>query len=93
MTGDEVRLLDNDYALLFVRGERAVIDRKYDIMKHPNIKRTEDGGAEAYAHQRAVPDYSLPDLPYGEEDLEYIEIMEDPDEEGETDETEEEGHE
>ena len=93
LTGDEVRLLDNDYALLFVRGERAVIDRKYDIMKHPNIKRTEDGGAEAYAHQRAVPDYSLPDLPYGEEDLEYIEIMEDPDEEGETDETEEEGHE
>ena len=93
LTGDEVRLLDNDYALLFVRGERAVIDRKYDIMKHPNIKRTEDGGAEAYVHQRAVPDYSLPDLPYGEEDLEYIEIMEDPDEEGETDETEEEGHE
>lgn len=35
MTPDEVRTLDNDYALLFIRGERPVMDKKYDILKHP----------------------------------------------------------
>ena len=47
---DEVRLLDNRYAILFIRGERPVIDRKYDIMAHPNIALTVDGGAESYRH-------------------------------------------
>lgn len=37
MTPDEVRMLDNRYSLLFVRGERPVKDLKYDILKHPNI--------------------------------------------------------
>ena len=36
MTPDEVRTLDNDYAILFIRGEKPVIDKKYDILKHPN---------------------------------------------------------
>ncbi len=45
-------MLDNQYALLFVRGERAMMDRKYDLMKHPNIKMTEDGGAEAYNYAK-----------------------------------------
>ena len=40
LTPDEVRLLDNRYALLFVRGERPVMDLKYDILKHPNVKLT-----------------------------------------------------
>lgn len=47
---DEVRMLDNQYALLFIRGERPVRDFKYDVLKHPNIKRTTDGGAEPYRH-------------------------------------------
>jgi len=51
MTPDEVRRLDNRKAIVFVRGERPVIDDKYDIMKHPNIKLTEDGGAEPYIHK------------------------------------------
>ena len=46
----EVRMLDNRYALLFIRGERAVKDLKYDIMQHPNIGLTEDGGAPPYIH-------------------------------------------
>ena len=50
---DEVRMLDNRYALLFIRGERPVMDQKYDIMKHPNIRYTEDGGAEPYEHGTA----------------------------------------
>lgn len=48
LTPDEVRLLDNQYALLFIRGERAVMDKKYDLMKHKRIKDTEDGGAVSY---------------------------------------------
>ena len=50
MTPDEVRMLDNRYALLFIRGERPVEDLKFDILKHPNIMLTTDGGAEPYRH-------------------------------------------
>lgn len=50
LTADEVRLLDNDYALLFIRGERPIFDKKYDILKHPNIQYTKDGSAKAYQH-------------------------------------------
>ena len=50
MTPDEVRKLDNRYALLFIRGESPVEDLKYDITRHPNAKYTADGGAESYRH-------------------------------------------
>jgi len=50
LTPDEVRMLDNRYSLLFIRGERAVMDEKYDILKHPNLKLTVDGGGEPYRH-------------------------------------------
>ena len=50
MTPDEVRMLDNRYALLFIRGERPVEDIKFDILKHPNIALTADGGAGPYRH-------------------------------------------
>ncbi len=50
MTPDEVRMLDNRYALLFVRGERPVKDLKYDILKHPAVRLTTDGQADPYIH-------------------------------------------
>lgn len=50
MTPDEVRMLDNKFALLFIRGERPIKDLKYDLLKHPNIKHTTDGGKEVYRH-------------------------------------------
>ena len=50
MTPDEVRMLDNRYALLFIRGERPVKDLKYNILKHPNVALTTDGKAVAYQH-------------------------------------------
>ena len=50
LTADEVRLLDNNYGLLFIKGERPVKDKKYDLLKHPNIKQTLDGGYEPYIH-------------------------------------------
>ena len=53
LTPDEIRLLDNKKAILFVRGERPMIDRKYDMMKHKNIRYTEDGGAPPYDYAKA----------------------------------------
>lgn len=50
LTPDEVRMLDNRYALLFIRGERPIMDLKYDILKHPNVKLTADGGMPPYRH-------------------------------------------
>lgn len=50
MTPDEVRMLDNRYALLFIRGERPVMDLKYDILKHPSVSLTTDGQADPYLH-------------------------------------------
>ena len=50
MTPDEVRMLDNRQSILFIRGERPVMDLKYDIIKHPNIALSADGKAEPYVH-------------------------------------------
>lgn len=50
LTPDEVRMLDNRYALLFIRGERAIMDDKYDILKHSNLKLTLDGGGQPFRH-------------------------------------------
>jgi len=50
MTPDEVRMLDNRYALLFIRGERPIMDEKFDIMKHPNIDLSADGKGRPYLH-------------------------------------------
>lgn len=50
LTSDEVRMLDNRYALLFIRGECAVMDEKFNILKHPNVKLTADGGKAPYCH-------------------------------------------
>lgn len=50
LTPDEVRLLDNKYAILFIRGARPVKDLKYDLKLHPNISYSSDGGAGIYRH-------------------------------------------
>ena len=52
MTPDEVRMLDNRYGILFIRGEYPVMDLKYDLMKHPKIAFTEEGGAQPFIHGR-----------------------------------------
>lgn len=50
MLPEEVRMLDNRYALLFIRGERPVKDLKYEILRHPNVALTADGLADPYVH-------------------------------------------
>jgi len=50
LTPDEVRMLDNRYALLFIRGERPILDEKFDILRHPNVGGTTDGKAERFQH-------------------------------------------
>lgn len=59
MTLDEVRRLDNKYALLFVRGEYPVQDFKYDILHHPNVSRITDGGAESYRHGEDLHSFAV----------------------------------
>ena len=64
MTPDEVRMLDNRYAILFIRGERPILDEKFDILKHPNVELTTDGNGKPYLHGtvgRAVANISLGD--------------------------------
>ena len=72
MTPDEVRLLDNSKCILFIRGERPVIDLKYNLLKHPNIRCTEDGGAAPYDYTAA--DNALDDLPGAPENYELLDM-------------------
>lgn len=65
MTPDEVRMLDNQYALLFIRGERPVKDFKFDILKHPNVKLSKDGGAPGYKH--GLDKYSVASIKFNED--------------------------
>ena len=83
LTLDEVRMLDNANALLFIRGERAVIDKKYDILRHPNVKKTADGGGPEYTRPQPAPDYALEDLSYPITELDNIEIIENEEDEHE----------
>ena len=76
MTPDEVRMLDNRYAIVFLRGERPVMDLKYDLLKHPNIKETEDGGAAPYVHTPVETDFAG-DIDFTFTTLDEVEIIDD----------------
>ena len=73
LTPDEVRMLDNRKAILFVRGERPMLDDKYDLMRHPNIRLTEDGGAAPYDYTQAKD--AANDLDYSPEQYEDFELL------------------
>lgn len=83
MTPDEVRMLDNKYCILFIRGERPILDLKYNIRNHPNFALTEDGGAAPYIHGDVDKDVAtisflgtavedLPDTDEAENNLELL---------------------
>ena len=76
MTPDEVRRLDNKNAIVLIQGEKPVIDEKYDILKHPNIHRTEDGGAPPYLHT-PLRAFAADDLSFPIENIDDIEFLED----------------
>ena len=61
---DEVRMLDNQYSILFIRGERPVLDFKYDILKHPNVALTADGKAGVYQHGAVRSDIATIEVTY-----------------------------
>ena len=81
MTPDEVRMLENQYAILFIRGERPILDYKYDILSHPNIDLSADGEGEKYDHGKIetpgfgveivdiadYPDLNLDEIPFIDE--------------------------
>lgn len=74
LTPDEVRMIDNNYEVVIIRGERAVMDKKFALQKHRNTKFTEDGGAEPY-EKKEVADYSDVDL-HQDFDVDEIEVIE-----------------
>ena len=83
MTPDEVRMLDNKYCILFIRGERPILDLKYNIRNHPNFALTEDGGAAPYIHGDVDKDVatisflgtSVDDLPDTDESENNLELL------------------
>ena len=77
MTPDEVRLLDNRYAILFIRGERPIKDFKYDILKHPNVSLTADGKADVYRQGEVRDDIAtISVVNFSKEEVEDIDISE-----------------
>ena len=78
MTPDEIRRMPTRDALLLIRGDSPVRDRKYNIKKHPNYRYTQDGGAKPYIHNPPpAPDYALTDLPYVFRTLDDFRFLED----------------
>jgi type IV secretion system protein VirD4 len=85
MTPDEVRLLDNRYAILFIRGERPVKDLKYNILKHPLVALSADGRAKPYKHGEAdkakntieLSPELLPSFDTEQQDSDYLILSED----------------
>ena len=76
LTLDEVRLLDNSNALIFIRGERPLIDKKFDILSHPELAKTADGKAVPYKHSKSEK-YLRNDLSFTiNEDLSNIKLLE-----------------
>lgn len=75
---DEVRMLSNRKALLFIRGERPVMDAKYPLKRHPNYRRTADGGKRPYRKKFDIPHYERTDIPsaIAPQDIEIIEFTE-----------------
>ena len=76
MTPDEVRMLDNKYAILFIRGERPVMDYKYDILKHPNVVNTADGKGKIYEHGNAKNSSGKITIDYNIENYKFDDIQE-----------------
>ena len=70
-------MLDNRMAILFVRGERPMLDEKYDLLRHPNIRLTEDGGAPPYDYTRAKD--AEEDLRFLPEEYEEYELLDEED--------------
>ena len=64
LTPDEVRMLDNRYAILFIRGELPVMDLKYDILKHPAVDLTADGKGGVYQHGKVTSNVATIEVQY-----------------------------
>ena len=72
-----MRLLDHRKALLFLRGERPILDDKFDLTRHPNVRFTEDGGAPAYDY--ATAGAARDDCPIDPDRINDFELLEDED--------------
>lgn len=62
-------MLDNRYALLFIRGERPVMDEEFDILQYRSIALTTEGKGKPYLYgevTQAVAGITLGDSLEGE---------------------------
>lgn len=83
LTPDEVRMLDHRKAILFVRGERPMLDDKFDLMRHPHIGETEDGGAPPYDYAATrLAESDLAGTPENYELLDMDDFLQETDESG-----------
>jgi len=67
MTPDEVRMLDNRFVIVFIRGEKPLLDLKYEVTKHPGVGRTPDGDPSGFAYRHGESPYAKATLSIGEE--------------------------
>ena len=74
LTPDEVRMLDNRLSIVLIRGEAPVMDAKFDLERHPNLKYTGDGGAAPYVHNAKCL-YDAGDLDFEFTSLDETEII------------------
>ena len=76
LTLDEVRIVGTYESIDFIVGVSPVLDEKYNIKNHPNIRLTVDGKAKPYVHKpQGAPNYALPDLPYEFKSLDDYEFI------------------
>ena len=76
MSQDELAVMDGGKCILQLRGVRPFLSDKYDILKHPNIRRTEDGGAPPYLHT-PLRAFAADDLSFPIENIDDIDFLED----------------
>ena len=83
LTPDEVRLLDNNYALLFIRGERPIKDFKFNLKEHFNSSHTPIGNknVKPYIHggtENAIASitFDIDDISFNTKELNNLQIDE-----------------
>ena len=75
MTPDAIGKMDNQYSILFVRGERPIFDEKYVLQRHPNVKwLAGDGNAKKYDPPVHIPFHNVDPIDENDEKYKPVEI-------------------
>ncbi len=74
MTPDEVRMLDNNYALLFIRGERPIRDLKFNLKEHFNSSNTPVGNKSVKPYNHGGTENSTGTISFDFDNIQISEI-------------------